>query len=170
MHSNSFIKTILLLLFFIGSHPSFSQTKDTLIVFQNDPLVFEKLELMSHRPCSKPRLEIHYKLIKPKNNTYYFIYNDKNQLVKEGTYTAKYSHEGIDYNGAFYDINYYFYRKNGNLKTVHTQKNGRNSTTEFYGRNNRLKMISYFDEKSGNLVKDVIYKKNKVTEQIEYDN
>jgi len=40
------------------------------------------------------KLVKHYKLRNPKEGAYYFIYNDVQQLIQEGKYTARYVYEG----------------------------------------------------------------------------
>lgn len=138
---------------------------DTLRVFQNDPAVFKKEELIVKHPETKPKLTIGYELLNPKDGTYYLIYNDKKQLVKEGKYSAQYKYEGIVYNqGGFYNSKSYLYRENGTLETIHYQEDGRNLKTEFFDRNKQLTKIKYLNKKSSDTDKIEIYKKGKLKE------
>lgn len=154
---------ILLILLTHCFSSAFSQEIDTLRVYQNDSLVFKKMDLPVVRPCSKPRIETSYKLIHPKNNTYYFIYNDKAQLIKEGVYTSKHIYQGVEYGGNFYNSKYYSYNRNGSY-TIHYQEDGRNSKTEYYNRKNEILKTIYFDKKSQTPTKIEYYKKGKVKE------
>ncbi|MGU3376106.1 hypothetical protein [Chryseobacterium sp. M5A1_1a] len=146
-------------------HKSGHSDTDTLWVSQNDSTVFKKEELPIRRPESNPELYINYELIKPKDNAYYFIYNDKKQLIKEGKYTAQYTYEGIIYKtGNFYNFKIYNYKRNGNLETIHYQEDGRNLKTEFFDSEKRLTKIRYLNKKSSNTEKIEIYKKGKLKE------
>ena len=138
-----------------------SEAVDTLRVYQNDPILFLLLTTIISRPCSKPKGTVSYKLRNPKNNVYYYIYNDKKQLVKEGKYTLHYSYEGVNYKGGFYNLKYYYYRKNGSLQTVHYQEDGRNSKTELYNKNHKLKQITYIDKKTETPTKMEYYRQKK---------
>lgn len=120
---------------------AFSQEVDTLVVYQNDTTLFEA-RLIPTRPCSKPRLEFAYELKNPKDSTYYLIYNEKGQLVKEGLYTAKYVIDGIEQSG-FYNSKYYYYKRNGKLSQIFYQKDGRNDRTEYY-KSGKLKETRFF--------------------------
>lgn len=137
---------------------------DTVRVFQNDTAIFRKEELILKHPESKPKITIHYELLNPKDGTYYFIYNDKKQLVKEGKYSAQYRYEGIMYEGGFYNSKTYFYKKNGTLETIHYQEDGRNLKTEFFNSDQQLTQIKYFNKKSSDTDKIEIYKKGKLKE------
>ncbi|BAP32952.1 uncharacterized protein CHSO_3915 [Chryseobacterium sp. StRB126] len=142
-----------------------SQDTDTLRVYQNDPAVFRKEELIVKHPETKPKLTIHYELLNPKDGAYYFIYNDKKQLVKEGKYTAQYKYEGITYDqGGFYNSKTYLYKKNGNLETIHYQEDGRNLKTEFFNSDQQLTKIKYFHKKTSDTNTIEIYKKGKLKE------
>ena len=93
---------------------------DTLWVSQNDTTVFKMEEVMIRRPCSNPEFSIRYELINPKVNSYYFIYNEQQQLVLEGKYTKEYIYEGATEKlGNFYNSKSYFYKSNGKLKAIH---------------------------------------------------
>lgn len=136
---------------------------DTLRVFQNDSTVFNKVITFLTRPCSKPQLATFYELIEPKEGVYYFIYNEKKQLLKEGKYTANYTYEGIIYTkAAFYDSKSYNYKKNGKLNFIHYQEEGRNLKTEYFDSKKRIKRIRYLDKKSGDVSKIEIYKRGQL--------
>lgn len=144
---------------------SLSTEIDTVRVFQNDSNVFNKVITFVTRPCSKPQLATFYELIEPKDGVYYFIYNEKKQLIKEGKYTASYTYEGrINENGGFYDSKSYNYKKNGKLNFIHYQEEGRNLKTEYFDSKKRIKGIRYLDKKSGDTSKIEIYKKGKLKE------
>ncbi|MGE8554218.1 MAG: hypothetical protein ACN6OB_09865 [Chryseobacterium jejuense] len=138
---------------------------DTLKVYQNDTAVFRKEEMIVKHPEAKPKLTVRYELINPKDGAYYFIYNEKKQLVKEGEYTAQYKYEGITYDqGDFYNSKTYFYKENGNLETIHYQEDGRNLKTEFFDRDKQLTKIRYFHKKTSDTDKIEVYKKEKLKE------
>ncbi|MBP2618130.1 hypothetical protein [Chryseobacterium jejuense] len=142
-----------------------SNDTDTLRVYQNDTAVFRKEEMIVKHPETKPKLTIHYELLNPKDGAYYFIYNEKKQLVREGKYTAQYKYEGIMYEqGGFYNSKTYFYKENGNLETIHYQEDGRNLKTEFFDRDQQLTKIRYFNKKSSDTDKIEVYKKGKLKE------
>ncbi|AZA90579.1 Uncharacterised protein [Chryseobacterium nakagawai] len=146
-------------------HKSGSNDTDTLWVSQNDSTVFRQEEVMIKHPDSYPKLTVRYNLINPKNNAYYFIYNDKQQLIEEGKYTAQYMYEGITYNdGNFYNLKSYSYKKNGKLRTKHYQEDGRNFKTEFFNNDGQLTEIKYFNKKSSDIEKVEIYKKGELKE------
>lgn len=146
-------------------HKSGQSDTDTLWVSQNDSTVFKKEEIPMRRPESNPELYISYKLIKPKDNAYYFIYNDKKQLIKEGKYTSQYTYEEIVYKqGDFYNSKNYGYKRNGNLETIHYQEDGRNLKTEYFDREKRLTKIRYLNKKSSDTEKIEIYKNGKLKE------
>lgn len=131
---------------------------DTLWVSQNDSTVFKKEEFMNARPCSKPELQTRYTLISPKDNAYYFIYDDNAKLFMEGKYTASYTYEGVTYNnGDFYNVKYYSYNDNGDLTTIHYMEDGRNLKTETYDKKKRLEKIRYIDKKSEQTTKIEFY-------------
>lgn len=146
-------------------HKSGQSDTDTLWVSQNDSTVFKKEELPMRRPESNPELYINYELIEPKDNAYYFIYNDKKQLIKEGKYTSQYTYEGIIYKqGDFYNTKNYTYKRNGNLETIHYQEDGRNLKTEYFDGEKRLTKIRYLNKKSSDIEKIEIYKNGKLKE------
>ena len=85
-------------------HKTGLQDTDTLWVSQNDTLVFKVEEVVQRYPDQSPKLVMHYELRNPIDNAYYFIYNDAQQLIKEGKYTARYVYEGkIIEQGNFYN-------------------------------------------------------------------
>ncbi|NRS90337.1 hypothetical protein HNQ02_003277 [Flavobacterium sp. 7E] len=138
---------------------------DTLWVSQNDTAVFRKETALINRPCSKPKMQIYYELINPKVETYYFIYNEQNQLVIKGKYTSKYTYEGAcEKKGVFYNKKKYFYKNNGNLKAIHYMEDGRNSKYEIYDSKKRLKKITYYDKKSSEKLKIEIYSHGQLKE------
>ncbi len=138
------------------------QDTDTLWVSQNDTVVFRAEEYVQHRPCSKAQLAMRYELRNPKDGAYYFIYNDKKQLIQEGKYTASYVYEGKTIEqGNFYNSKMYFYKKNGNLNSIHYQEDGRNLKTELFNRKRMVTEIIYFNKKSGDKEKVEIYKNGK---------
>lgn len=160
-------------LVFISSH-NFAQKTDTLHVFQNDEKVFEKkvfLTRLHYSPipfanANQSKFQINYVLINPQIGAYYFIYNDKKQLVTEGLYALRASeNQGkINENGAFYDSKTYRYKKNGSLISIHYQLAGRNFKTAYYDRKKRLKKITYYNLKSSDTEKIEIYQKGKLKE------
>lgn len=146
-------------------HKSSANDTDTLWVSQDDSTIFRKEEVMVKYPESYPKLTVRYTLIAPKDNAYYFIYNDKQQLIEEGKYMSQYIYEGITYNeGNFYNHKIYSYKKNGKLRTKHFQEEGRNVKTEFFNNDGQLTEIRYFNKKSSEIEKVEIYKKGKLKE------
>lgn len=144
---------------------------DTLWVSQNDTTVFKKEEVMITRPCSSPKLTVQYKLIKPRNEVYYFIYDENKQLIMEGKHTNKYTYEGQTYKiGNFYNSKSYRYKTNGNLKSIHNMNDGRNDKIEFFDRKKRVTEITYFDKKTSDKEKVEIYNKGKLKETKIYTN
>ncbi|WP_163410813.1 hypothetical protein [Flavobacterium ajazii] len=138
---------------------------DTLWVSQNDISVFRQEEVMISRPCSNPELQMRYELINPRNEAYYFIYNNKKQLVTEGKYTNEYTYEGQTYKrGDFYNVKSYYYKSNGNLKSIHYMKDGRNHKTELFDNKKRLTEIMFYDQKTGDRTKVEIYDKGQLEE------
>ena len=158
------MKKALVVLFILGLNKTFSQKIDTLKVYQNDELAFERIDYMAHRPCSKPKAATRYKQLNPKDSTYYIIYNDKKQLIKEGLFTIKYPDKEDEYKGAMYNSKSYYYKNNGDLVVIHYQEDGRNVKTAFYGSKNKLKKIRYIDKISATPTKDEIYKNNTLIE------
>ncbi len=158
------MRTILILVLCSFFCKGFSQKTDTLRVYQNDSSVFNQMDLIQHRPCSKPVVETQYRLIEPKDNTYYYIYNDKKLLVKEGEYTKYYVVDGVKYAAGFYNVKYLFYKKNKELSVINYQEDGRNTKSEFYTGKNEIKSIRYYDKNSGEVVKLELYKNNKLKE------
>ena len=101
----------------------------------------------------------------PHDGAYYYIYNDKGQLIQEGKYTARYVYEGNTIeNGNFYNSKSYYYKDNGNLSSTHYQVDGRNFKTELYNRKRILTEVIYFNKKSGDKEKVEIYKNGKLKE------
>lgn len=138
---------------------------DTLRVSQHDTTIFKRVEHIMTRPCSKPELVQNYELIAPRDGLYYLIYNDKEQLVLEGKFSASFTYEGVTYKeGNFYDSKRYTYKKNGDLKAIYIQVDGRNKTAEFYGAKKQLTSIRYFNKKSGDTEKIELYKKGRLKE------
>ncbi|MFD2909421.1 hypothetical protein ACFSX9_11845 [Flavobacterium ardleyense] len=141
------------------------QETDTLTVFQNDETVFTKKSDFVTRPCSRPQLVTYYDLIEPKDGTYYFIYNDKKQLIQEGKYTVRVSTiDEWNKKGAFYDRTVYYYKKNGKLKMTNVQKDGRMFKTEYFNSKKRIKEIKYYDKKSSDTDRIEMYKNGKLKE------
>lgn len=141
------------------------QVTDTLRIFQDDPAVFKKEQIMVKYPDRYPKPAVRYELMNPKDGAYYLMYNDKKQLMKEGKYTSTYKYAGITYEqGGFYNPKTYFYKKNGNLETIHYQEDGRNFKTEFFDRNKQLVKIKYFNKKTSDTEKIEIYKNGKLKE------
>ncbi|MBE8723682.1 hypothetical protein [Flavobacterium hungaricum] len=131
---------------------------DTLWVSQNDTSVFRKEEFMAARPCSKPELQTRYELISPKDNAYYFIYDDQGKLFMEGKYTSSYTYEGITTNnGNFYNTKNYSYNDDGVLTTIHYMEDGRNLKTESYDKKKKLEKIRFIDKKTGETTKIEFY-------------
>lgn len=142
-----------------------SQDKDTLWVSQNDSLVFKSEEEMQGNPGQKAKWVTRYELRHPKNDAYYFIYNDMKQLIQEGIYTAQYTtSEGEIIEGNFYNSKSYYYKNNGKLRSIHYQVDGRNFKTELFNRKRELTEIIYFNKKSGDREKVEIYKNGKLKE------
>jgi len=138
---------------------------DTLWVSQNDTTYFRKEKVIRSRPCSYAKLETQYELIKPLNNAYYFIYNDKKQLIFEGKYSSEYTDEGqTNKNGYFYNSKTYQYKSNGNLESIHYMVNGRSSKTELFDRKKRVSEITYYDKKTSDKAKVEIYDEGKLDE------
>lgn len=138
---------------------------DTLRVSQHDTTIFRSVENIVARPCSKPELVESYELIAPKDGVYYLIYNDKQQLVLEGKFSASFIYEGVTYKeGNFYNSKRYTYRKNGDLKAIYIQEDGRNKTAEFYDSKKQLTSIRYFNKESGDTEKIELYKKGELKE------
>ena len=138
---------------------------DTLWVSQNDSTIFKAEEGMQGNPGQMPKLVTHYELKNPKDGAYYYIYNDKGQLIQEGKYTARYVYEGNTIeNGNFYNSKSYYYKDNGNLSSTHYQVDGRNFKTELYNRKRTLTEVIYFNKKSGDKEKVEIYKNGKLKE------
>ena len=128
---------MLILLFLVNI--SFSQSVDTLRVYQNDTLTF-KSTLSENRitcwhvdPFNRiPRFSIHYEIINPMDSSYYLIYNEERQLVKEGLFTSRYI-EGETY-GDFYNCRFYDYDNKGRLVRIYYREDGDNDRAEHYKR------------------------------------
>ncbi len=133
---------------------------DTLWVSQIDSTVFKREEVIQRR---SGRLVTAYELIAPKIDTYYFIYNEKKQLISEGKYTKEYTYEGApSKSGNFYNTKTYDYKNNGKLNTIHYTKDGRNFKVESYDRHRRLTEITYRELKSGDVEKVEFYSNGKL--------
>lgn len=138
---------------------------DTLWVSKNDTTVFKQEEVIIHRPCSNPELSMTYELLKPINEAYYFIYDNKKQLILEGKFTNEYIYEGIKYkNGDFYNSKSYSYDSDGALKSIHYMEDGRNKKTELFDRKKRITQITYFDKKSSDKIKVEVYDNGELKE------
>lgn len=111
----------------------FAQGLDTVTVNQNDTMIFNTNFDRIQRPCQRPEWNSRYEIKKPKDSTYYLIYNDKGQLTKEGLYTSCYIIDGEQYSG-FFNSKFYYYKKNGRLSRIAYQIDGRNAKTEYYKR------------------------------------
>lgn len=142
------------------------QDADTLWVSQNDTTVFKSEEGMQRNPGQKAKWVTHYELKNPRNGAYYFIYNDAQQLIQEGIYTAQYTtSEGKTIeDGNFYNSKSYYYKDNGKLSAIHYQVDGRNFKTELYNRKKVLTEVIYFNKKSGDKEKVEIYENGKLKE------
>lgn len=140
----------------------YCQNIDTLDVRQNDTCVFKKINFISTRPCRNPEFTTRYDLKKPLDNTYYIIRNDKNQIIKKGTY-KKENIIGDTTSSGFYDLKYFYY-KNNKLITIYYTEEGRHSKTEFYDGRDMLESISYFNKKTTEGEKVEFYKNNKLVE------
>ncbi len=146
-------------------HKRNASESDTIWVSQNDSTVFKKEEVIINRPCSNPEFTMHYELLKPIDQAYYYIYNGKQQLISEGKYTKEYTYQGQTSRvGNFYNEKSYYYKKNGNLKTIHYIKDGRNDKVELYDNKRRIREITYFDNKSSDKEKVEIYNKGELEE------
>ena len=136
---------------------------DTLWVSQTDSTVFKKEEGRVRTPTQGLEIQIRYELIDPKINTYYFIYDEKQQLILAGKYTEAYTYEGATNKlGNFYNSKTYYYKINGKLKTINYTQNGRNFKTESYDSKRRLTEIKYRKPKSGDVEKVEFYKNGKL--------
>ncbi|MFT5820456.1 MAG: hypothetical protein ACI8ZM_001698 [Crocinitomix sp.] len=131
-------KIILVILLSIVN-TAYSQSIDTLRVYQNDTLVFNSTFSWNNYKCwhispfrRLPPFSIHYEIINPKDSTYYFIYNEQEQLVKEGMYSSK-CFEGETY-GDFYKCKYYYYDDKGRLAKIHYREDGHRDKGEYYKR------------------------------------
>ncbi|UNY99843.1 hypothetical protein MQE36_05720 [Zhouia spongiae] len=146
-------------------YKSNSSEIDTLWVSQNDTTAFKREDVIITRPCSNPESAVRYDLINPVDSAYYFIYNDKQQLILEGRYSYVYTYpDAATKTGNFYNSKNYYYRKNGNLDLIHYMKDGRNYKSEHFDRKRRLTKIRYFDLKSSDIKKIEIYKKGLLKE------
>ena len=141
----------------------FAQKIDTLRVYQSDTLHFNK-QVWTPLQCGialgfsrKIKPQIEYTLKTPKENTYYYIYNDQKQLVREGLLK--------EHNG---ESKTYTYKKNGKLYTVKYQGIKVNKV-EFY-HNGKIRKRMFFDAKTGDYLKiEELYKNNKLKLQINYE-
>ncbi len=127
------MKKLVLIILTCTVGKNFAQVVDTVKVNQSDTLIFNTNMTWIQRPCQKPEWNISYEIKKPKDSTYYLIYNDNGQLTKEGLYISSYKIDSVEYSG-FYYSRFYYYRKNGRLSDIVYQLNGRNAKTEYYKR------------------------------------
>ena len=135
-----------------------SKIIDTVWVSQNDSTVFKREEVLTRNHHQTPKFETRYELKDPKNGVYYFIHNNIGQLIMEGRYDSEFTYEGnLSKQGNFYNSKSYYYKKNGDLTTIHYMEDGRNLKTEHYDRKKRLTKIRYLDKKSGSTTKIEIY-------------
>ncbi len=141
------------------------QDIDTIWVSQNDTTVFLSEEVLQRRMHQSPQFVTQYKLRKPLDGTYYFIHNPQGQLILEGVYSARYIYEGKTLEeGNFYNSKTYYYKKNGNLNTIHYQADGRTTKIEHFDQNRQLTWITFFKKNSGDKEKVEVYKNGKLKE------
>jgi antitoxin component YwqK of YwqJK toxin-antitoxin module len=117
-----------------------TQQVDTLIVYQNDTTQFRAFYAANHYH-KKGELTVHYRLKNPQDSTYYFIYNDKGQLMEQGLYTANYFIDGESYRG-FLNSTYYHYH-NRRWMIVYYKEEGRTVHKEYY-KKGKLKPTKIF--------------------------
>lgn len=138
-------------------------TEDTLWVLQNDTSFFNKISEFVTRPCSKPEFVVWYELKAPKDGAYYLIYNAEKKLIQEGKYTSEYTYDDyISTQGGFYNLKRYYYKKNGNVTSMHYMEDGRNIKTEYVDRKKRVTKIRYIDKKSEETTKIEIYRRGQL--------
>lgn len=120
-----------------------ASSADTLRVYQNDPLVFNKVVSMNSYKCwhispfrRLPLYLIRYELIDPKDSTYYFIYNEEQQLVEEGVNTSRII-DSVEYKDLFDSINYRYHK--GKLHLIDYTEDGHWVKREFYNRIGKLR-------------------------------
>lgn len=146
-------------------HAKGDHETDTLWVSQNDTTVFKAEETIQRRRHQDAVLVMQYELRNPRDGAYYFIYNEDQQLIQEGVYTASYTYEGrINKQGDFYNVKNYRYNHNGSLEAIHYQEDGRNLKIEFYDQNRQLTQITWFNKKSSDKEKVEFYKNGKPKE------
>lgn len=146
-------------------HAKGNDETDTLWVSQNDTAVFKAEETIQRRHHRDAVLMMQYELRNPRDGAYYFIYNEDQQLIQEGVYTASYTYEGsINKQGNFYNVKNYRYNDNGSLKAIHYQEDGRNLKIEFYDQNRQLTQITWFNKKSSDKEKVEFYRNGKLKE------
>lgn len=151
---------------------AFSQKVDTLRIKETDSLLFNK-EIRPPNFCGlplfskKPKAEAFYTLKNPKANTYYYIYNAKNQLIKEGKYT-----ENCVFNGQttkdFCNNKTYYYAKNGQLIGINYIQNGRIFKFETYHKQ-QLTHVTFYDKNTGEITKIEEYENGKLQETLVYN-
>ncbi len=151
--------------FLIAFNLLFSQV-DTLSVFQADTLVFNKKEVIIHRPCSNPELSVYYELKSPKENVYYFVYNPKKQLIKEGVVVFKKDEKGNVFKKYFLNKKRYYYKTNGYLDVI----NHDGIKSVYYKGKNEIKSIRYIDATSQIPTREEFYRKNKLVKTKVYTN
>ena len=84
-------------------HAKGDHETDTLWVSQNDTTVFKAEETIQRRHHQDAVWVMQYELRNPRDGAYYFIYNEDQQLIQEGVYTASYTYEGrINKQGNFF--------------------------------------------------------------------
>ena len=141
-----------------------SKETDTIWTSQNDSTAFVKEEGYIHRPCSMPELFTSFKLIKPIDQAYYYIYNNSQQLILEGKYSAQYTYNNKIINeGDFFDNKTFTYNDDNELETIHYSVDGRNFKLELYDNDHQINEIIFYDKQSGNTSRIEIYDNNKLT-------
>lgn len=161
-----------LLIIFIGiSTVAFSQKVDTLRVKETDTLLFNQetrtqyfcgLPLFSKRP---EEITV-YSLKNPKPNTYYYIYNAKNKLVKEGKYIKNCVFNKQTTKG-FCNFKTYYYAKNGQLIGIDYIQDGRSFKFETYYKQ-QLKHVTFYNKHTGKITKIEEHKNGKLKETLVY--
>lgn len=150
---------------------TFSQKVDTLRIKETDTLLFNK-EIRSQYFCGlplfskKPETVTIYTLKNPKANTYYYIYNAKNKLIKEGKYIKNCVFNEQTTKG-FCNLKTYYYAKNGELIGVNYIQDGRSFKFETYHKQ-QLTHATFYDRKTGKTTKIEEYKNGKLQETLVY--
>ncbi len=116
----------------------YKKSKDTLVISQTDTTMFEKRDF--YQNCSfnifksnKPDATV-YILKNPINGVYYYVFNDKNQLVAEGKYTK--GNGRMNFGEGYFERTYQ-YKKNGKLNSIDYYKKGKLIKTIVYNQNNK---------------------------------